>query len=324
MKYFDKQNNQITCPYGLSFLDQYIESEESALVMTLEEYHSNQVDISKFDKVFLYEWSGWSTIPNNLPNNVIVLYFDYTFSNTNSNNFYYPHWLFFTSNLASNNNISADYLFSCASRNFNNGRPGKIYNYQKLKKKFYWDRILYTKFKSIESFELYSLPEINQDSKFKSIVDEFLLDYNTWQVMDTKDLELIESMTLMDLDVYKKSLFHIIAETAIHQTSLSEKTFKVFASGQIPIMCGPHNAINHLRELGFDVFDDIVDHSYDKIIDWQARIDSMHSSLDQLSTVDHNELIMRTETRRIKNQQHLKSENLHKRLLEPIVKQIFR
>jgi hypothetical protein len=131
-------------------------------------------------------------------------------------------------------------------------------------------------------------------------------------------------MTTTDLDVYKKSLFSIIAETYIHNTILSEKTFKIFAVGQIPIMCGAQHAIKHLRQLGFDVFDDIVDHSYDEIADWQDRIIAMHNCLDKIVQLDHAVLLEKTYDRRLKNIQHLRSKKLHKMLLESIVKQITR
>jgi hypothetical protein len=273
--------------------------------------------------IFLHEWSGFC-YPSNLPTaTTYVFHYDYTKAD-NINIFYYPQWLFYISNVI-NKYVDPDttYPFACACRNFNNGRPGKIYNYQQLKSKTYYNDILITKFKSIEPFEMYALPE-TKDPIFRQLVDDFLLDYYTWQSLNYGELELVQSMTTINLDVYRKSLFNIIAETSVHHTILSEKTFKVFASGQIPIMCGPKGAIDHLRKLGFDVFDDIVDHSYDFIENWQQRIDIMHTSLDKLVELDHKVLLDQTRDRRIKNQQYLRSVNLHNTLLDPIVKQIIR
>lgn len=326
MIYYNKNLEIIDCPYGFSKLDQLINLiDKKVVVMSLDEYQSFSKITNTVDLLFLYEWSGCASIPVNLPANAKIFYYDYTYLDVeNTNIFYYPQWLFYVADIEFVNDISTDYMFSCASRNFNNGRPGKIYNYQQLKKKPYWDNILFTKFKSIEPFEFYALKEMRQDLDFKQIVEEFLIDYNSWQSMDSKGLDLITSMSLLDISVYKKSLFHIVAETYIHQSILSEKTFKVFASGQIPIMCGAKHAIKHLRELGFDMFDDIIDHSYDNIDNWQQRIESMHTSLDKLIMIDHKLLLEQTSDRRIKNQQHLKSTDLHKRLLNPIVKRLFR
>ena len=63
-----------------------------------------------------------------------------------------------------------------------------------------------------------------------------------------------------------RSLVSIINETNDNQFTgilLSEKSFKVFAWHQIPIFVSTPGHVNTIRSLGFDVFDDIFDHSYD-------------------------------------------------------------
>jgi hypothetical protein len=326
MQYFNENFNSIRCPYGLLPLDKELNNiDKNVVVMTVDEYW--HIDSSKFkntfiDMLFLYEWSGTAPIPDKFPIQTFVMYYDYKITNK-FNIFYYPQWLFYIADTNINFTpvISTEYLLSCACRNFNDGRPGKILNYQRLKNKSYFDKILITKFKSTESFNINALPETN-NIEFKLLVDDFLIDYDTWQPWDNLNLELVNSMTTTDLDVYKKSLFAIIAETYIHKTILSEKTFKIFAVGQIPIMCGAQHAIKHLRQLGFDVFDDIVDHSYDEIADWQDRIIAMHNCLDKIVKLNHRELLEKTYTRRLQNSQYLQSNILHKMILDPIVKQI--
>jgi hypothetical protein len=44
---------------------------------------------------------------------------------------------------------------------------------------------------------------------------------------------------------------------------LSEKSFKVFAWHQIPVFMASPKQVETIRNIGFDMFDDIVDHSYD-------------------------------------------------------------
>ena len=44
---------------------------------------------------------------------------------------------------------------------------------------------------------------------------------------------------------------------------ITEKSIKPFAWGQVPIFLNFSNSLYKLRELGFDLFDDIIDHSYD-------------------------------------------------------------
>lgn len=62
------------------------------------------------------------------------------------------------------------------------------------------------------------------------------------------------------------SLVSIVNETNDFSNSniqLSEKSFKVFAWHQIPIFSASPKQVETVRELGFDMFDDIIDHSYD-------------------------------------------------------------
>ena len=52
----------------------------------------------------------------------------------------------------------------------------------------------------------------------------------------------------------------------------TEKTAKMFNCKQLPLFIAPFNYVKKLRELGFDMFDDIIDHSYDSVESPDARI----------------------------------------------------
>jgi hypothetical protein len=60
---------------------------------------------------------------------------------------------------------------------------------------------------------------------------------------------------------------------------LTEKTVKAFVIGQIPLILGPLGQVKMTRDLGFDLFDDIVDHSYDLVVDPYERIEQFTNSL---------------------------------------------
>lgn len=63
-----------------------------------------------------------------------------------------------------------------------------------------------------------------------------------------------------------QSLLSIVNETndfSIPNIQLSEKSFKVFAWHQIPVFMSSPKQVETIREIGFDMFDDIIDHSYD-------------------------------------------------------------
>lgn len=46
---------------------------------------------------------------------------------------------------------------------------------------------------------------------------------------------------------------------------MTEKSMKPFYNLQLPIIFGYTGIVNDLRELGFDMFDDVINHSYDKL-----------------------------------------------------------
>lgn len=63
---------------------------------------------------------------------------------------------------------------------------------------------------------------------------------------------------------------------------ISEKSLKPFAYRQLPIWFAVPGTVNEIRKLGFDVYDDIIDHSYDLEQNTYLR---MSKVLDALNTV---------------------------------------
>lgn len=93
------------------------------------------------------------------------------------------------------------------------------------------------------------------------------------------------------------SLINVVAETSDQLNHdgefgydtlfVTEKTFKAFAWHQIPVWIAVPGFVDCVRLMGFDVFDDLVDHSYDKIQDYKQRLAAALASLDNLiSRVD--------------------------------------
>ena len=67
--------------------------------------------------------------------------------------------------------------------------------------------------------------------------------------------------------LYQDSFVEIVSETCFSPGCfmLTEKTAHAFYGCNFPIILGGVGAVAHLRELGLDVFDDVVDHGYDLI-----------------------------------------------------------
>lgn len=65
--------------------------------------------------------------------------------------------------------------------------------------------------------------------------------------------------------LYQKSFVEIVSETTFSSPSflITEKTINSMYGCNFPIILSGTHAVAHLRDMGFDMFDDIVDHSYD-------------------------------------------------------------
>jgi hypothetical protein len=67
--------------------------------------------------------------------------------------------------------------------------------------------------------------------------------------------------------VYGSAAVNIVTETEYFTVTgiVTEKTLLAFAAEQIPIVIGHPGIVEHCRRMGFDMFDDLVDNSYDNI-----------------------------------------------------------
>lgn len=81
------------------------------------------------------------------------------------------------------------------------------------------------------------------------------------------------------LPVYARHQFNIVTETQYSQRPgiISEKTFFALLAAQIPLIIGYTGIVQDCVDLGFDMFTDIIDISYDNLPDsvrWQVALDS--------------------------------------------------
>lgn len=83
-----------------------------------------------------------------------------------------------------------------------------------------------------------------------------------------KNVSILENQHSPPNDIIYQCLVQVVSETLEHGDTyifVSEKSFKVFAWHQLPIFVTVKGHVQKIRELGFDVFDDIFDgHIYDK------------------------------------------------------------
>jgi len=111
---------------------------------------------------------------------------------------------------------------------------------------------------------------------------------------------------------YTDACLNIVTETRSRNINarLTEKTFKPIVAGQFFIIIGSKGIVDYVRLLGFDVFDDIIDHSYDTIVDDRLRIKTVIEEIDRLNELNLIQLHQQSKNRFVKNQRHLKSKEL--------------
>lgn len=103
-----------------------------------------------------------------------------------------------------------------------------------------------------------------QEKKYKQLLHPYSFPFS--QGTDNKILGYILEQHGVPGHQLFNSLLHIVNESndfLNDNIQLSEKSFKVFAWHQIPVFMASPKQVETIRNIGFDMFDDIVDHSYD-------------------------------------------------------------
>lgn len=173
-----------------------------------------------------------------------------------------------TNNPASEKNIPLDTKFLCLARRPNHSRARFV------------SRLVDT----INA-------RVSFGSGFPDWVDMFQPYFNKHKLPLTIDGIVKNQHDNQDNSIFKSCLFNIVVETSAQDepnnwTSifLTEKTFKAFDLYQIPIWFAVPGTVAEARKLGFDLFDDIIDHSYDTIIDEAQRITAIVKQIKNLDS----------------------------------------
>ena len=100
---------------------------------------------------------------------------------------------------------------------------------------------------------------------------------------DINDTMLTLGTTL--LPYFETSLFHVVGETLFkdNEIFITEKSLKPFYYFQLPLWVAAAGTVAALRTCGFDVFDDIIDHSYDSIEDNASRLIAVVNEVSRLN-----------------------------------------
>jgi len=176
-------------------------------------------------------------------------------------------------------NYTIDYTGFCNWFNFYRLLQEKNYNYYNIKPKYYFvalahrpsiNRAMYVK-DILDNFKEQSLVSFGFNGSANKEIQKILDPYKLPLIIDYYS----ESTELSGLDMHEppsieilQALFNIVLETNEvnnKEVFITEKSFKPFAWHQIPIFVAPKGHTDKLRELGFDLFDDLLDnHSYNE------------------------------------------------------------
>jgi hypothetical protein len=112
---------------------------------------------------------------------------------------------------------------------------------------------------------------------FKANTPEINVDgLPTWMRVPEKELTFESSY----VNIVTESSF-INSEFIVH---ITEKSFRPFYHYQLPIFVASHHHIKHLKETyGFDMFDDVINHSYDEVINDRDRLFKIIEEIKRLN-----------------------------------------
>ena len=88
-------------------------------------------------------------------------------------------------------------------------------------------------------------------------------------------------------DHYSSTLFSIVTETSFDYESLTltEKTFKPIANCHPFLIIGDYHSHLKLKDLGFELYDDLINYSFDDIFDPQRRLNRVLSEISRIHSL---------------------------------------
>jgi len=232
--------------------------------------------------------------------NFVLLSYNPLDHNTRPCLFFFPHWYHWgrkSFRKVTVNHGSKKYTWGCLNAN---PRPHRIFNYLYSRSKSYFDQAYFTMYNRDEDDEVFAKSTLDADSLAEWDIVKQTLPHG--KVLGITYNNFISPDTVIDLPAITDAYINLVTETTvISNVFVTEKTWKPISSGQLFLILGNPGTIAHLRSLGVDVFDDVVDHSYDSEPDWKNRIRMIHRELEKLLNSNPEQLYSSTQQRRQSN-----------------------
>lgn len=262
-------------------------------------------DLKKYDLIVLnlaadpYGVDGFDTAYHELEStgiNFLFLTHDPAEHKKFNKMLFYPHWYHWArKKFIVSHNYSNDrkYKWSCL-----NGvpRPHRIYNYFYSKQQSYYDDAYFSFHHTSSNSRIYGVELPDYVTHWWDSIKHTVVQLN---VLSKKFLVTAHKC---DFTPFTDAYIHLVTETTVMpKIFVTEKTWKPVASGQLFLIFGSPGTVGHLRDCGVDVFDDIIDHGYDLIPDWQDRLHAIHDQLRHLLSQDLKDIYITTSNRRTDN-----------------------
>ena len=225
-----------------------------------------------------------------------------------------------------NNNHYRQYLFSCLNGVAKAHRTTILYH-------LYCNNYLQNNLVSMSDVYLTSPTSTAQNLSF-DLIKEDVKEFLHYGVNDNTFVKFYEMLPITcpqetntripfwEHDAYTNAWINIATEHDFATNFVSEKSIKPFLTEQLAIFVAGPGTVERLRSLGLDVFDDIIDHSYDRELDPVLRFEKIFRLIDQLSKQDWPKIYQYTQERREKNRNFLLSGKLIAELRQNLIKSI--
>lgn len=141
--------------------------------------------------------------------------------------------------------------------------------------------------------------------------------------IDKNEKRLFEVKELMKPTVaYTDTFCNLVSETMFTTADifLTEKTYRPISLGMPFFVHAASGSIAHLRESGFDVYDDIIDHSYDAEEDYLTRTNMLIASVRTFMLTEHTRDIDREK----RNVEHFYSDETYHKFHNTLLTQLKR
>ena len=123
--------------------------------------------------------------------------------------------------------------------------------------------------------------------------------------------------------VHQECYIDYVTENSTRQEFITEKSWKPLFSGQLFLILGTANILQHLQDLGVDTFDDIIDHGlYDNTIDVRTKINLILTQVDRLMGMNLEQVWNDTYQRRKHNYELVYSTEFQFKMAEDLIKRV--